>query len=146
MGIGALLLVSCPFLLAVGIWRHHRSQADGPLAPVVWSAILGLMLSAVLGGLVGVYLGAQPSHFGTLTSGGETIPGLGWSRTVGDFRVAHFFGLHALQLIPGLGFLVAKRFEAGRARQIVWVGSALYAIWVLVCFVQAVRGFPFPRV
>jgi hypothetical protein len=143
MGVGALLLVICPQLLALGILQNHRAHPRTPLEPWVLSVVIGLSLSCVLGGLAGVVLSAQSGHFGNATSGGATIAGLGWSRVVGDFRVAHFLGLHALQIIPIVGFVVSKWMGAPGARRMIWIGSGLYAVWVLVAFVQAVWGRPF---
>ena len=143
MGVGALLLVFCPQLLAFGILENHRAHSRTPLEPWGLSVAIGLSLSCVLGGLAGVVLSAQSGHFGDATSGGVTVPGLGWSRVVGDFRVAHFFGLHALQIIPAMGFAVSQWMGVQWARRGIWIGSGLYAVWVLVAFVQAVWGRPF---
>jgi hypothetical protein len=37
------------------------------------------------------------------------LPGTNWSTQHGDLRIAHFFGMHALQLIPLFGYYVARR-------------------------------------
>jgi|694.fasta_scaffold24885_4 hypothetical protein len=143
MGVGAVLIVFCARFLARGILRHQRSKESTPLEPFVLSIVLGLNLSFFLGGLSGIYMGALPGHFGTAISGGDGIPGLGWSRMVGDFRVAHFLGLHALQILPAIGFLASCLLPRTSARRCILGFSVGYALWVIFTFVQAVGGRPF---
>ena len=143
LGVGAVLLVLCPRFLAVGILRHQRSKESPTLEPFVLAVVLGLNLTFLLGGFAGIYMSALPGHFGTTVSGGEGIPGLGWSRLVGDFRVAHFLGLHALQVLPAIGFLAAHLLPRTPARRCILVLSAGYALWVISTFAQAMGGRPF---
>jgi hypothetical protein len=61
-------------------------------------------------------------------------------------RVAHFFGLHALQALPLFGFLVAI-FGPGWLRSshrvaLVWLAGLVYLALVLLLAWQALRGQP----
>jgi len=48
--------------------------------------------------------------------GSPTVPVLGW-HLVGDFRPAHFVGLHSLQVVPLVGYLAARGSDAGMVRR-----------------------------
>ncbi|OYU64536.1 MAG: hypothetical protein CFE22_18265, partial [Cytophagaceae bacterium BCCC1] len=69
---------------------------------------------------------------------------LNWSTLFGDLRVAHFFGVHALQLIPLLGYFVSQNMEnQAKAKLRVWIFSLLYFLFVVFTMVQALAGKPF---
>ncbi|MFI1813607.1 hypothetical protein ACH414_25050 [Streptomyces sp. NPDC020422] len=89
------------------------------------------------------------AHSVGVPDGGPGMPLTGWSTTGGDLRIAHFFGMHALQLIPllllALSALAPRfaRLADDRIRlRLVLVASAAYtAVFALVTW-QALRGQP----
>ena len=75
--------------------------------------------------------------------GGPGLPFLNWSTIHGDLRVAHFFALHALQLLP----LAALFLATTRLRDRVQVAllcflTLAYAAGVWWAFAQALNGVP----
>lgn len=86
------------------------------------------------------------AHSVGVEDGGPGLPVVGWSTTGGDLRVAHFAGLHALQAMPLVGFLVAGLW-AGRLGvrhrvALVWTAGLAYLGLVLLLAWQALRGQP----
>ena len=76
--------------------------------------------------------------------GGPGLPLLGWSTTHGDLRIAHFVGLHGLQVIPLLGlFLMLRREEWLTERHkllLVGIGATGYLSLVALLAWQALRA------
>jgi len=62
-----------------------------------------------------------------------------WSKNHGDLRIAHFFGMHALQLIPIASVLLARDKTA------VMIIAAVYFLAVTFTLVQASMGKPLFR-
>jgi hypothetical protein len=76
--------------------------------------------------------------------GESGLPFLNWSTLYGDLRVAHFFGIHALQIIPFAGYFIAEKIqEAGKAKLYVWIIALLYFAFVTALAVQSLMGIPF---
>jgi hypothetical protein len=73
--------------------------------------------------------------------GGPGLPGTGWSVEHGDLRVAHFIGLHALQVMPVIAlFLWRRRIEDDRRARLMVVAGGSYATLFLILIWQALRG------
>ena len=140
MAVGAVTITATSLVLAYGILRK-----DAPSAPSVFrlAAIIGLVLSFVFATVNGMSMGTNLSHFvGQPPMDGSSVPIFGWSLTVGDLRVAHFIGLHAQQVIPLFGAVLAG-MNVARGRLVLIAFSVAYAALTLFTFVQALQGRPF---
>ncbi|MDA0246261.1 MAG: hypothetical protein OT477_22860 [Chloroflexi bacterium] len=147
----------CTLLLAIWLIRQRL-----PNPVLAWGLRWGVLVSFV-GMMVAFLMTSYPtpsqleaaeatgqmSFIGAHSVGGEDggvgLPLLGWSTTHGDLRVAHFFGLHAMQLLPLLGGLLSldgfrRRWSEKGRTALVWVGSLGYLGLVLLLTGQALRG------
>lgn len=134
-------------------------QKDGLPAPfrsslnaALWITALGmavafLMTSPTADQLELLKNGRTPEFIGAHTVGApDGGPGYfltGWSATGGDLRIGHFVGLHALQILPLMGWLVSRRTpdESSQLR-LVRASSLSYLILTVAVTVQALRGQP----
>ena len=92
------------------------------------------------------------AHSVGVPDGGPGMPITGWSTTGGDLRIAHFFGMHALQVLPLLLLALAAlapriaRLRDPRVRlRLILVGSGAYAAVFALLTWQALRGQPLLR-
>ena len=140
MGACAVLLTSVSLVLGTAFWRDRRSVLPDPLR---LSLALGLIVTFVLTLVVAGTLSSLPGHHIGIPVTGATVPFLGWSREVGDLRVAHFLATHALHVIPVIGIAAMALRDTRHANRAVWVGAAGFAALTLFAFVQALGGRPF---
>ena len=74
------------------------------LAGIRWAVPL-FVLFAFAGGAIA----ANGGHVVGADDTARGLPFLGWAIDHGDLRIAHFFGMHALQILPLLGAYVLRR-------------------------------------
>ena len=143
MGVGAVILTTASLALAVLI---ARSPAYALPRAIKHAVVLGLVLTFVLGTGFGSYLGAQRAgHWvgGALTDAGG-LPLFNWSRSGGDLRVAHFFGIHAMHFVPAIAALAAAaRLPGAKGIASAWLIAAMFSALTVWTFVQAAQGKPF---
>lgn len=139
MGVAALVFTTFAAALGIAIARHPRAD----LAPAFrLSVVLGLILTTVLGMTAGIVISINGGHWVAAppTDAGG-LPIFGWTRQGGDLRVAHFFGLHAMQILPIAGALIVRRRP--QAVGLVWIAAcALVALTVFTLW-QAMAGRAF---
>jgi hypothetical protein len=94
----------------------------------------------------GQAVSAIGAHSVGVSDGGPGLPFFGWSTTGGDLRIGHFVGLHGMQVLPFLAFLLTRRPGSTHTRRrdirLLHVAGATYlGIAVLVTW-QALRAQP----
>ncbi|GAA3917271.1 hypothetical protein GCM10022244_28290 [Streptomyces gulbargensis] len=156
MGLTVVVLWVATLVVAVLLLRARM-----PDRATAWAVRLSSFL-ALAGAAIG-FLMVRPTpeqraaenppvvgaHGVGVPDGGPSMPVTGWATTGGDLRVAHFFGMHALQLLPLLLLLLtvlAPRFgrladERIRLRLVVTAAGAYTAVFALLTW-QALRGQP----
>lgn len=114
--------------------------------PVQWGILLGWLV-VLFGSWVGGQMIGQMAHNVGVADGGEGLPVINWSTIAGDLRVAHFFGLHGIQIIPLFAVMLTKKWKASKMAKnlVVILFGLLYASWIAFTFYQAKQGMPLVR-
>ena len=155
MGVVILTLWVTMMVLAVVLLRmklENRALASalcmGVVIAVVGMGLGGFMVTPHNGQREALKAGAHLTEMGAHSfggvDGGPGLPLVGWSLTAGDMRPAHFLGLHAMQALPVLAVLLARRRARSESHERAWVRAA-GAAWLgltLALALQALRGLP----
>ncbi len=101
----------------------------------VWAIRLGIIIFVIFS-FEGFAMGSRLNHsVGALNDNSNWFI-VAWSTTVGDLRVSHFIGMHALQVLPVLSFYVLKNTK-------LTIGlSVVYGLLALLTLIQALQGRP----
>lgn len=117
----------------------------GPIPPAyLWGIRIGLLLFIVFS-VEGGLMASRLAHSVGVPDGGPGLPFVNWSTRGGDLRVAHFVGIHALQAIPLVGFLLGRLGDRMTPVNTVWltvVFGVVYASVTSWLFLQALAGRP----
>ncbi|MFJ9762545.1 hypothetical protein ACIRUY_01895 [Streptomyces erythrochromogenes] len=158
MGNTVVVLWLGTLVVAALLWRART--ADRATA---WSIRISTVLALTGAGLgflmslptpeqqrreaAGVRLLESGAHSVGVPDGGPGMFLTGWSTTGGDLRIPHFFGMHALQLLPLLVLALAAlaphharlRDERVRVRLVLTAGAVYAGVLALLTW-QALRG------
>ena len=151
MGISILVAWAMAVALTVALFR--QTFADPALGSAIRVGMLITVIGSGAGGLMTRPTAAQlerarashdmpvvGAHTVGAADGGPGLPGTGWSREHGDLRVAHFLGLHAIQTIPAVVWLIGLGASPQLKRRAVLVVSLSYASLFAILLAQALSG------
>lgn len=148
MGVAIACLFAASAVLSFTLFRSAFHEAAwgwalrwGMLISVLGSGMGGLMTQPTSAQTASWKAGNTPDRAGQHSvggvDGGPGLPLVKWSTEHGDLRVAHFFGLHAIQVLP-LAFWFLRR----RNVVLIHTLAASYAGLVALLLFQALRGQP----
>ena len=107
MGLGVVFNTAAMMLF---LWIVRRDTPPAR-AGYLWGIRLGVLMFLVAS-YQGTLIVGNNAHTVGAPDGGPGLPFVNWSTEYGDLRVAHFFGMHAMQALPLLGFFLDRLTRA----------------------------------
>jgi hypothetical protein len=132
MGLAAVLVTL--YTAYIGFLFFTQSFPNLP-SHYIWAIRMGILIFVVFS-FEGALMSSKLSHSVGAINDNSNWWVIGWSKTVGDLRVSHFIGMHALQLLPFLSFYIFKNTKA------TIIISLLYTVLATTTLVQALKGKP----
>lgn len=151
MGTTIIVLFLATMVVAISLSRTRIGDAA-----ITWSIRLGLAITLAGLGLGQLMVNRESgvrditgAHTVGAPDGTPGMPLTGWSTTDGDLRIPHFFGMHALQVLPLLAALLvvlAPRIPLLRSMRVrlglILTAAAGYGAVLALLTWQALRGQP----
>ena len=116
-----------------------RRDTPPKRAGYIWGIRLGVAIF-LLASFEGAMIVSNNAHTVGAPDGGPGLPFVNWSTSAGDLRIAHFFGMHAMQVLPLLGFVLDRAKAPARG-----VVIAVSVAWVAIMgglLMMALQGRP----
>ncbi|MGB3468020.1 MAG: hypothetical protein WBA74_22230 [Cyclobacteriaceae bacterium] len=132
---GVMIGILTVWTFIIGVLFFIRRMPNLPSA-YKWGIRIGIM-TFVAFAMVGGLMAANLSHTVGAPDGGEGLVLLNWSTQFGDLRVAHFLGMHALQVFPLAGYYLFRQKTSYQVVfMLIYIGSCVFVLW------QALSGIP----
>ena len=130
MGMFILVFTIAILLICISFFKQKQFSIPGAY---VWGIRLGILFFLFFSLEGGAMLGLLKHTVGG-PDGGPGLPLVNWSTQYGDLRIAHFIGIHSLQVLPLFGNYFAKT----KKQTIIF--SVVYFLLASALFLQAMKG------
>jgi len=157
MGVAIAAQTFISIAVAATFWRQRFEDPAmgwalrlGMIITIVGALSAGFMTHPTAAQLAGAHAGLGLPITGAHTvgapDGGPGLSGTGWSTEHGDLRIPHFTGLHALQVLPLIAFVMRRRrLNIDTRVRLTLTAAGSYFTLVVLLLMQALRGQPILR-
>ena len=139
MGLG-ILINTVAIVATTGLYLFKKPKLDAAYLLAIRLALIVF----IIGNWVGGVMISNNQHAVGVADGGPGVPFTNWSTEGGDLRIAHFLGLHSIQVIPLIAYYLKSRtsLSLGVRRVLTIITTLIYAGLVSFLYFQAMRGEP----